>query len=74
MLKILLLTLISPNTSKILSEVEGPNPPNHPSIELARLGMVQVVVYQHKKPFIYQGKLLKAQDEAKQKKLGIWSF
>ena len=25
------------------------------------------------KPFIYQDLLLKAQDEAKQKKLGIWS-
>ena len=43
------------------------------SIELARLGMAQVVVYQHKKPFIYQDKLLKAQEEAKKKKLGIWS-
>lgn len=43
------------------------------SIELARLGMAQVVVYQHKKAFIYQDKLLQAQDEAKQKKLGIWS-
>ena len=43
------------------------------SIELARLGMAQVVVYQHKKPFIYQDKILKAQEEAKKKKLGIWS-
>lgn len=43
------------------------------SIELARLGMAQVVVYQHKKPFIYQDKLLKAQAEAKKNKLGIWS-
>ncbi len=43
------------------------------SIELAKLGMAQVVVYQHKKPFIYRDKLLKAQDEAKKKKLGIWS-
>lgn len=43
------------------------------SIELARLGMAQVVVYQHKKPFIYQDQLLKAQDEAKKKSLGIWS-
>ena len=43
------------------------------SIELARLGMAQVVIYQHKKPFIYQDKLLQAQDEAKKKKLGIWS-
>lgn len=52
----------------------SPNTPNHPSIELARLGMAQVVVYQHKKPFIYQDKLLKAQDEAKKNKRGIWSL
>lgn len=43
------------------------------SIELARKGFAQVVIYQHKKPFIYQDQLLKAQDEAKKKKLGIWS-
>lgn len=49
--------------------VEGKNV----SIELARKGLAQVVVYQHKKPFIYQDKLLEAQDEAKKKKLGIWS-
>lgn len=29
------------------------------------------VVYQHKKPFIYQDKLLKAQAEAEKKKLGL---
>ena len=44
------------------------------SIELAKLGMAQVVVYQHKKPFIYQDKLLQAQDEAKKNKLGLWSL
>ena len=43
------------------------------SIELTKLGIAQVVVYQHKKPFIYQDQLLKAQEEAKKKKLGIWS-
>ncbi len=43
------------------------------SIELAKKGFSQVVVYQHKKPFIYQNQLLKAQAEAKKKKLGIWS-
>ncbi|OGY08008.1 MAG: hypothetical protein A2782_01990 [Candidatus Blackburnbacteria bacterium RIFCSPHIGHO2_01_FULL_43_15b] len=43
------------------------------SIELARKGMAQVVVYQHKKPFIYANQLLKAQEEAKKKRLGIWS-
>ncbi len=43
------------------------------STEMARLGMASVVIYQHKKPFIYIDELLKAQEEAKQKKLGIWS-
>lgn len=43
------------------------------SVELARKGVAQVVVYQKRKPFIYQDLLLKAQDEAKRKKLGIWS-
>lgn len=49
--------------------IEGKNV----SIELAKKGLAQVVVYQHKKPFIYQDQLLKAQNEAKRKKLGIWS-
>lgn len=44
------------------------------SVELARKGLAQVVIYQHKKPFIYQNHLLKAQEEAKKKKLGIWSL
>lgn len=44
------------------------------SIELAKKGMAQVVVYQKKKPFIYIDQLLKAQEEAKKKKLGIWSL
>jgi micrococcal nuclease len=43
------------------------------SVELARKGVAQVVVYQKRKPFIYQDQLLKAQDQAKKKKLGIWS-
>lgn len=43
------------------------------SIELARFGMAQVVIYQHKKPFIYQPQLLKAQSEAKKNNLGIWN-
>lgn len=43
------------------------------SVELARKGLSQVVIYQHKKPFIYQEQLLKAQAEAKKKKLGVWS-
>jgi len=43
------------------------------SIELAREGLAQVVIYQHKKPWIYQEQLLRAQEEAKKKKLGIWN-
>ena len=43
------------------------------SVELARKGLAQVVIYQHKKPFIYADQLLKAQDEAKKNKRGIWS-
>jgi len=43
------------------------------SVELARKGFAQVVIYQHKKPWIYQNQLLKAQAEAKKNKRGIWS-
>ena len=43
------------------------------SVELARKGLAQVVIYQHKKPFIYHEQLLKAQEEAKKSKRGIWS-
>ena len=43
------------------------------SIEIARLGMASVVIYQHKKPFIYQDQLLKAQEEAKRNRRGFWS-
>ncbi|MCR4305683.1 MAG: thermonuclease family protein [Candidatus Daviesbacteria bacterium] len=43
------------------------------SMELAKAGMAQVVIYQHKRPFIYQEQLLKAQEEAKKKNLGMWS-
>ena len=43
------------------------------SVELARKGFAQVVIYQHKKPWIYQDQLLKAQEEAKENKRGIWS-
>ncbi len=43
------------------------------SVEIARLGMAQVVVYQKKKPFIHIDQLLKAQAEAKKNKRGIWS-
>ncbi len=43
------------------------------SVELARKGLAQVVIYQHKKPFIYAKELLEAHEEAKKKNLGIWS-
>ncbi len=43
------------------------------SVEMTRKGLAQVVIYQHKKPFIYAKELLKAQEEAKKEKLGIWS-
>lgn len=43
------------------------------SVELARKGLAQVVIYQHKKPFIYAKELSKAQEEAEKNKLGIWS-
>lgn len=41
-------------------------------IELIRKGMAEIVVYQKRKPFIYQVQLLEAQTEAKKQKLGIW--
>lgn len=43
------------------------------SIELARKGMAELVIYQKRKPFIHQAELLKVQEEARKKKLGIWS-
>lgn len=43
------------------------------SLELVKKGLAKVVILQKRKPSIYQDQLLKAQDEAKQKKLGIWS-
>lgn len=43
------------------------------SVELVRKGLAKVVIYEKRKPLIYQQDLLKAQEEAKTKKLGIWS-
>ena len=43
-------------------------------IELVRKGMAEIVVYQKRKPFIYQVQLLEAQEEAKKQKLGIWKI
>lgn len=42
-------------------------------IELVSKGMAELVIYQKRKPFIYQVQLLEAQDQAKKQKLGIWS-
>jgi len=42
------------------------------SIELVRKGMAELVIYQKRKPFIYQVQLLEAQEQAKKQKLGIW--
>ena len=41
-------------------------------IELVKKGMAELVIYQKRKPFIYQTQLLEAQEQAKQKNLGIW--
>jgi endonuclease YncB( thermonuclease family) len=41
-------------------------------IELVRKGMAEIVIYQKRKPFIYQVQLLKAQEQAKKNKVGIW--
>lgn len=43
------------------------------SIELVRRGLAKVVILQDRRKLIYQDKLLNAQDEAKQKKQGIWA-
>ncbi len=43
------------------------------SIELVKKGLAKVVIYEKRKPLIYQQQLLDAEKEAKTKKLGIWS-
>ncbi len=42
-------------------------------VELVRKGMAELIIYQKRKPFIHQVQLLESQEQAKQKKLGIWS-
>ena len=42
------------------------------SIELVRKGMAELVIYQKRKPFIYQVQLLEVQEQARKQKLGIW--
>ncbi|MDP2685161.1 MAG: thermonuclease family protein [bacterium] len=41
-------------------------------IELVSKGMAELVIYQKRKPFIYQVQLLEAQEQAKKQRLGIW--
>jgi len=41
-------------------------------VELVSKGMAELVIYQKRKPFIYQVQLLEAQEQAKKQKLGIW--
>ena len=42
-------------------------------VELTRLGMVKVTIYEDRRKLKYQDELLKAQEEAKLKKRGTWS-
>ncbi len=42
------------------------------SVELAKLGLAELVIYQKRKPFIHQQELLKVQQIAQTKKLGVW--
>ena len=41
-------------------------------VELARQGMVKVTIYEDRRKLKYQDELLKAQEEAKKKKRGLW--
>ncbi len=43
------------------------------SVELVKKGLAKVVLYEKRKPLIYQQQLLEGELEAKNKKLGIWS-
>lgn len=43
------------------------------SVELVKKGFAKVVIYEKRKPIIYQQQLLDAEKEAKIRKLGIWS-
>lgn len=43
------------------------------AVELARKGLVKVTIYQDRRKLKYQDDLLKAQEEAKKNKRGIWS-
>jgi micrococcal nuclease len=41
-------------------------------VELAKLGLVKVTIYEDRRKLKYQDELLKAQEEAKQRKRGVW--
>jgi len=43
-------------------------------VELARQGLVKVMIYEDRRKLKYQDELLKAQEEAKKKRRGIWSI
>lgn len=43
------------------------------SIELVRQGLAKVLIIADRRKLIYQDQLLKAQEEAKLKKIGLWS-
>lgn len=57
---------------RILAYAILPNDKNV-SIELARKGLAELVIYQKRRPFIHQEELLKVQEQAKKNKIGIWS-
>lgn len=42
-------------------------------VELARMGMMKVTIYEDRRKLKYQDELLKAQEEAKKKKYGVWT-
>ena len=43
------------------------------AVELARQGLVKVTIYEDRRKLKYRDELLKAQEEAKKNKRGIWS-
>lgn len=56
---------------RILAYIEINN--KNLSIELARKGLAKVTIYEKRKPLVYQQRLLDAEKEAKNKKIGLWT-
>lgn len=56
---------------RILAYIEINN--KNLSIELVRKGLAKVTIYEKRKPLIYQQLLLDAENDAKSKKIGVWS-